>query len=140
MELTGSVRVRLWVATDAKDTDFTAKLVDVYPPSETLPDGFALNLTDSILRLRYRNGDGRSSPVTPGETYEIEIVLYPTSNLFAAGHRIRLDISSSNYPRFDRNPNNGRSPSDPGPTVVARNTVYCDAAHASHIVAPIIPA
>ncbi len=138
LELTGSVRVRLWAATDAEDTDFTAKLLDVYPASKDLPDGFALNLTDSILRLRYRKGDGRSWPVKPGTIYEIEIELYPTSNLFAAAHRIRLDISSSNYPRFDRNPNNGRSPTEPGAAMVARNTIYCDAAHPSCIVAPVI--
>ncbi len=140
VELTGSVIARLWVSTDAADTDFTAKLIDVYPPSETTPDGFALNLTDSILRLRYRGGTGHSSPVTPGEVYPIEIELYPTSNLFARGHRIRLDISSSNFPRFDRNPNTGGSPSLDGDTMIARNTVWLDADRPSHIVVPIIPA
>ncbi len=139
LEITGAVRARLWVATDAADTDFTAKLVDVYPPSEVLPQGFALNLADSILRLRYRHLDGRSRDVTPGEIYEIEIELYPTSNLFARGHRIRLDISSSNFPRFDRNPNNGCSPSAPGALVVAHNTVFCDAARPSQITIPVIP-
>ncbi len=139
LEVTGSVRARLWVATDAADTDFTAKLIDVYPPSAALPDGFALNLTDSILRLRYRNHDGRAAAVTPGEVYEIEIELYPTSNRFVAGHRLRLDISSSNFPRFDRNPNNGASPSEPGPLLVAHNRLYCDADHPSQIVIPVIP-
>jgi len=140
LEITGSVIVRLWVSTDAKDTDFTAKLIDVYPPSEVLPDGFALNLTDSILRLRYRDGAHSGHPVLPGALYPIEIILYPTSNRFVRGHRIRLDISSSNFPRFDVNPNTGWAPakSDRSSTV-ARNSVHCDVNSPSCIILPIIP-
>ena len=128
MEVTGPVKAHLWVRTDATDADFTAKLVDVYPPSPALPEGFALNLTDSILRLSYRDGATSAQPVPAGEIIPVTIELYPTSNLFAAGHRIRVDISSSNFPRFDMNP------------YAATNTVFCDAAHPSHIVLPVVPA
>ncbi|MFH1566584.1 MAG: CocE/NonD family hydrolase, partial [Gemmatimonadota bacterium] len=107
LEVTGPVEVHLWVASSARDTDFTSKLVDVYPPSPWYPSGYALNLTDSILRLRYRSGGDAAEPYTPGEVVEITVTLYPTSNLFAAGHRLRLDVSSSNFPRFDVNPNTG---------------------------------
>ena len=103
----GPVSAVLQVSSDAPDTDFTAKLVDVYPPSADYPDGFDLNITDGILRARYRDSRQAAPPMEPGETYEIEIRFFPTANRFAAGHRIRLEISSSNYPRFDRNPNTG---------------------------------
>jgi len=139
LEVTGAVVAHLWVSTDAADTDFTIKLIDVYPESAVLPGGFALNITDSILRLRYRDGAGTSRTATPGEIYPIRIELYPTSNLFGRGHRIRVDISSSNYPRFDRNPNTGLSPFKSTTTTVARNTIHVDDAHPSHIVLPVIP-
>ncbi|BCW91030.1 Cocaine esterase [Alphaproteobacteria bacterium SO-S41] len=127
VEVTGPIQAHLWVRTDAADTDITAKLIDVYPPSPDLPDGFALNLTDSIQRLSYRDGATKAGPVPRGEIIPVSITLYPTSNVFAAGHRIRVDISSSNFPRFDPNPH------------AAVNTVFCDAAHPSHIVLPVIP-
>ena len=127
MEVTGPITVHLWVRSDAADADITAKLIDVYPSSPVLPDGFALNLTDSIQRLAYRDGSGRRMPLLKGEIVPVAIELYPTSNVFAAGHRIRVDISSSNFPRFDPNPH------------AAVNTVFCDAAHPSHIVLPVIP-
>ena len=95
------------MATSAVDTDFTAKLIDVYPPSAWYPQGYALNLTDSIARLRYRNGRERGELVKPGEPVQVTLTLYPTSNLFMPGHRIRLDVSSSNFPRFDVNPEHG---------------------------------
>lgn len=138
LELTGAVRVCLWVDTDGLDTDFTAKLLDVYPPSEHWPEGYALNLSDSILRLRFRDGSGRPQLVTPGETVAIEIELYPTSNLFAAGHCLRVDISSSNFPRFDRNPNTGESPQNEQKPRVALNRVHCSAAHPSFVLLPVI--
>ncbi len=138
VEVTGPITVRLWVSTSAVDTDFTAKLIDVYPPSEDWPDGFALNLGDSIKRLRFRNGYEREELVTPGEVVEVSIELYPTSNLFAAGHRIRLDISSSNFPRFDVNPNTGEPLGRHTHTVPALNTVYHDATRPSHVVLPIV--
>jgi len=138
-EITGPVSVRLWVSTDAVDTDFTAKLIDVYPPSEKLPKGFALNLTDSIIRLSYRSGSGKSEPVKPNQIIPIVITLYPVGNVFAAGHRIRLDISSSNFPRFDVNPNNGSKAAGVRGGIIATNTIYCDAGHPSHILLPVIP-
>jgi putative CocE/NonD family hydrolase len=137
VECTGPVTVTLWVSSDAPDTDVTAKLIDVYPPSGDYPFGFAMNLTDSILRLRYRNG-GRPEPLTPGVPTRCAFALYPTSNLFRAGHRIRLDISSSNYPRFDVNPNTGEPLWASAAARVALNTIHHDAAHPSHVVLPVI--
>src|SRR6185437_2934509 len=107
VEVTGAISAKLWISSDGPDTDFTIKLIDLYPPSEDYPDGFALNLTDGILRCRYRDSFERPSPMTPGQVYAIEVTAFPTSNLFKAGHRIRLDISSSNFPHFDVNPNTG---------------------------------
>ena len=139
-EVTGPVEVHLWVATSAVDTDFTAKLVDVYPPSSWYPLGYALNLTDSIVRLRYRNSRERGEPVTPGVAMQVTITLYPTSNLFMPGHRIRLDISSSNHPRFDVNPNTGEPLGRDRRRVVADNTVFHERGRTSCVMLPIIPA
>lgn len=139
VEVTGLITVHLWISSSAVDTDFTAKLIDVYPPSDAYPDGYHLNLTDSILRVRYRNGFDHEELMTPGEIYPITIPLAPTSNLFQRGHRLRLDISSSNFPRFDVNPNTGEPMGRHTHTVLAHNTVYCDVEHPSHIVLPIIP-
>ncbi|HZO82553.1 MAG TPA: CocE/NonD family hydrolase [Candidatus Binataceae bacterium] len=138
LEVTGSPLVKLWVSSSARDTDFTAKLIDLYPPSADYPDGYALNLTDSIIRMRFRNSWTDPQPMTPGEIYEVSIPFYPISNLFARGHRIRLDISSSNFPRFDVNPNTGGALGEPGAMVVADNTVHHAAAHPSHIVLPVM--
>jgi putative CocE/NonD family hydrolase len=138
-EVTGPIDVVLWVDTTAPDTDFTAKLIDMYPPSEWYPLGYALNLTDSIVRLRYRNGRERGEPATPGVPMRVTITLYPTSNLFVPGHRIRLDISSSNHPRFDVNPNTGEPIGRNRRRVVADNTVFHERGRASKIVLPIVP-
>lgn len=140
VEVTGPVTVRLFVSTDAPDTDFTAKLVDVYPASFQWPNGFHLNLTDSIQRLRYRKGDGTATLARPGEIYEIAFELYPTSNLFANGHRIRIDISSSNFPRFDVNPNSGEPVGTERTKRIAINTVHHDREHPSYVLLPLIPA
>jgi putative CocE/NonD family hydrolase len=137
VEVTGPVTVTLWVSSDAPDTDITAKLVDVYPPNPDYPQGFAMNVTDSILRLRYREG-GTARLLEPGRVYEVRFPLYPTANVFAAGHRIRLDISSSNYPRFDVNPNTGEALWASAVTRVALNTVHHDRAHPSRITLPLI--
>jgi putative CocE/NonD family hydrolase len=137
-EVTGPITVKLWASSSALDTDFTAKLIDVYPPSVEYPDGYALNLTDSIIRARYRNSWTTPELLAPGEVYPFTITFYPTSNLFMRGHQIRLDISSSNFPRFDVNPNTGGPLGQPGGIVVADNTIYHDAAHPSHVVLPII--
>lgn len=98
IDVTAPVSVRVWVSASSPDTDLTAKLLDVYPPSVDYPVGYALNLQDGILRLRYRNDRSRPELMIPGEIYQVDIVLAPTSNLFGRGHRIRLDLSSSNYP------------------------------------------
>ena len=139
VEVTGPIEVTLWVTSTAVDTDFTAKLIDVYPPNEWYPFGYSLNLTDSIMRLRYRNGFDQQELLTPSDIVKIGITLYPTSNLFAAGHRIRLDISSSNFPRFDVNPNSGEPLGLNRREVIADNTVFHDAERPSHVILPVIP-
>jgi putative CocE/NonD family hydrolase len=138
-EVTGPIEVVLWVATSAVDTDFTAKLIDVYPPCPWYPLGYALNLTDSIARLRYRNGRERGVPATPGVATPLTITLYPTSNLFMPGHRIRLDVSSSNHPRFDVNPNSGEPIGRDRRRVVADNTVFHERGRESRLILPVIP-
>ena len=134
MEVTGPIEVSLWVASDAPDTDFMAKLIDVYPTSEDYPDGYALNISDGIFRMRYRDSWERPQFMKPGEVYEIAITLYPTSNLFVTGHRIRLDVSSSNFPRFDVNPNTGEPLGRNTRTQVALNTVHHSTDRPSHVV------
>jgi uncharacterized protein len=138
VEVTGAVELELWISSSAVDTDFTAKLVDVYPPNEDYPEGYHLNLTDSILRVRYRNGWERAELMEPGRVYPIRIILPPTSNLFQAGHRIRIDISSSNFPRFDLNPNTGEPIGRHSHSIPARNAVHLDREHRSHVMLPAI--
>ena len=140
VEVTGPIQVKLWISSSAVDTDFTAKLIDVYPPNEDYPDGYAMNLSDSIIRARYRNGFEKSELMKPGEIYEISLELPPTSNLFVKGHRIRMDISSSSYPAFDPNPNNGKLYQSGAGCVTAENTIYHDSRRPSHVVLPVIPA
>ena len=140
LEVTGTVEVKLWISSTAPDTDFTAKLIDEIPPNPDYPLGFDLNLGDSILRTRYREGlDHQAPPLKPGEVVPITITLYPTANVFKKGHRIRVDVSSSNYPRFDVNPNTGDPLGDYRRMVTADNTVYHDRAHPSQVVLPAIP-
>jgi len=133
IEVTGPVTATLWARTSAPDTDFTAKLVDVGP------DGYARNLTDGIIRARYRNGTARAEPIEPGQIHEYRIDLWATSNLFRAGHRIRLEISSSNFPRFDRNPNTGGALATDRDLQPAAQTILHDAEHPSHVVLPVAP-
>lgn len=133
LEVTGPVVMHLFASTDGPDTDFTAKLVDVYP------DGKAWNVCDGIIRGRYRNGRGPAELLTPGEIYEFAIDCWVTSNLFKAGHRIRVEISSSNFPRFDRNLNTGNPIADDDQPRIAHNRIYHDADHPSHILLPVIP-
>ena len=140
MEVTGPISVQLWVSSSAVDTDFTAKLVDVYPPSPDYPEGYALNLTDGILRAKFRNSWEEPSPLEPGKVYQVTVQLFPTSNMFARGHRVRLDISSSNFPRFDVNGNTGENPATSSVRIPARNSIYHDAAHPSHVLLPVVPA
>jgi len=138
VEVTGPISVKLWISSSAPDTDFTAKLIDVCPPNQDYPQGFDLNITDGIMRARFRNSWERPELMKPGEIYEITVHLYPTSNLFQKGHRIRLDISSSNFPRFDPNPNTGEPLGLSRRTQVAHNIVYHDIEHPSHVLLPII--
>jgi putative CocE/NonD family hydrolase len=138
LEVTGPVSARLWISSSTVDTDFTAKLVDVYPPSADYPEGYALNLTDGILRVKFRNSWERTELMEPGEVYEIEVGLLPISNLFVKGHRIRLDISSSNFPRFDVNGNTGENPGTSPVRVTALNSVYHDETRPSHVLLPVI--
>jgi uncharacterized protein len=139
VEVTGTVSVKLWISSTCVDTDFTAKLVDEIPPNPDYTLGFDLNIGDSILRARYRESLDKATLMRPGEVYPVTITLYPTSNVFKKGHRIRIDISSSNYPRFDVNPNTGDPLGTYRRMVVADNTVYHEAGHPSLVVLPVIP-
>ena len=136
----GPIEVKLWIASSAKDTDFTAKLIDSHPPSDDYPWGYDMLLADRIVRARYRNGLEVAELMEPGQVYEVTIDLLGTANRFKAGHRIRLDISSSNFPFFDVNPNTGERPGHHTHTVKARNSIYHDDAHPSHVVLPIVSA
>jgi hypothetical protein len=139
LEVTGEITVKLWAASSALDTDFTAKLIDVYPPNGDYPGGFDLNLEDGIIRARFRESLKKEKLMKPGTIYPFIIKLYPTSNVFKKGHRIRVDISSSNFPRFDVNPNTGEPLNDHRRMVTAINTIYHDRQRPSCIVLPIIP-
>ncbi len=134
LEVTGPVSMKLFASTSAKDTDWTAKLVDVHP------NGFAQNVESGIVRARYRNGAGKAAqPIQPGAVIEYTIDLWATSAVFLAGHRVRLEISSSDFPRFDRNLNTGDNPNTDTRREIAQQTIYHDAQHPSHIVLPVIP-
>ena len=139
VEVIGPVSARLWVSSSAPDTDFTAKLVDVHPPSEDFPEGFDLNVTDGILRARYRDSRESETLMDPGEIYELEITLFPTANRFGAGHRIRLEVSSSNFPRFDPNPNTGEPLGRHTRTVPADNVIHHSAERPSALLLPLQP-
>jgi putative CocE/NonD family hydrolase len=132
LEVVGPVQVVLYASTSARDTDFTAKLVDVFP------DGYARNLTDGILRLRYRTSLAQAVPATPGTVYRITIDAGVTSNVFLKGHSIRLEISSSNFPRFDRNPNTGAPISAETRLLKALQTIYHDPDHPSQLLLPVV--
>jgi uncharacterized protein len=133
VEVTGPVAVELYVSSSAPDTDFTAKLVDVSPT------GFAVNLTDGILRARYRNSAEQPELLTAGVVYRMTIDMWATSNLFRAGHRIRLELSSSNFPRFERNLNTGEEQATGKRMAKATNTVFHDPSHPSALILPIVP-
>lgn len=139
VEVTGPIMLKLWVSSTARDTDFTAKLIDWHPPSEDYPEGFAMNITDGIIRCRYRKSWQQPELLKPGEVVEISIEPMPTSNLFKQGHRIRLDVSSSNFPRFDVNPNSGEAEGQARLRQAATNRIHMSADFQSHILLPIIP-
>jgi putative CocE/NonD family hydrolase len=134
LEVTGPIRVVLYASTSAADTDFTAKLVDVFPSGE------ARNLTDGILRIRYRDGLDKAELARSGEVYLLKIDAGVTSNVFLAGHSIRVEVSSSNFPRFDRNPNTGRPFADETVLKRAQQVVYHSRQYPSHVMLPVIPA
>ena len=140
MEVTGPVTLELYAKSSAVDTDFTAKLVDVWP------DGFVQNLAEGIIRARYRDSREKPEMMTPGQVYKFTIDLWATSNVFKKGHVLRLEVSSSNFPRFDRNLNNGTTRyirTGDGPSadqfVTATNAVLHDTDHPSALILPIIP-
>jgi len=139
VEITGPIRAELWISSNCPDTDFTIKLIDVYPPNADYPDGFAMNLTDGILRARYRASWEKPTLMTPATVYQVFVDAFPTSNLFARGHRIRLDVSSSNFPHFDANPNTGEPEGKATRTRIATNRVYTNATRSSRVILPIIP-
>ncbi|MFN0102874.1 MAG: CocE/NonD family hydrolase [Bryobacteraceae bacterium] len=133
LEVTGPVKLVLHAASDSPDTDFVAKLIDVYP------DGRALNMAEGILRARFRDGADKPQLLEPGKTYEFTIDMVGTAVEFQRGHRIRIDVTSSHFPQFDRNPNTGE-PFGTGTKVrIASQTVHHSKAHPSHVVLPVIP-
>src|SRR5712664_67529 len=132
-EVTGPVSLDLYASSSAVDTDFTGMLVDVWP------NGFAQNLTSGILRMRYRNSQEKPELANPGETYHITVDLWATSNVFLAGHKLRLEVSSSNFPRFDRNLNTGEDQARATRMVKATNVIYHDKAHPSALILPLVP-
>jgi len=135
LEVTGPLEMVLFAVTDAPDTDFVARLCDVYP------DGASCILAEGILRARFRDCMGSPSSANPGEVNTYRINLVALSNVFLAGHSVRVDITSSSFPRFDRNPNTGRphGQDGPGDYRVAVQTIFHDAERSSHIVLPVIP-
>jgi putative CocE/NonD family hydrolase len=139
VEVVGPITVTLYVSSSAVDTDFTVKLVDVYPPSPDFPSGFDMNLTDAIMRASYRNGRPTRALITPGQVYELTIRPFPTANLFKKGHRIRIDVSSSNFPRWDVNPNTGEPLGRNRREISADNTIWHDATRPSRVVLPVMP-
>jgi len=134
IEVTGPIELVLFISSSVRDTDFAAKLVDVYP------DGRAESITDGILRVRYRESLSKPVLMEPGQVYEVRIIVGATSQVFATGHSIRLEVSSSNFPRFDRNTNTGGTNATESEKdfVQAVNRVYHDATHPSHLILPII--
>jgi uncharacterized protein len=134
VELTGPVRLELFASSSAVDTDFTGKVVDVWP------DGFAQNLTEGILRARYRDSQERPTFMNTGQTYRFTLDLWATSNVFRKGHRLRLEISSSNFPRFDRNANTGEDSASARKLVRATNTILHDSEHPSALIVSVVPA
>jgi len=139
VELTGQAVADLFVSSTAADTDITIKIVDVYPPNADYPDGYALNIAHGILRMRFRDSFEAPEPMEPGKVYRVRIASFPMSNLFAKGHRIRVEIAGSNFPHFDINPNvdwrvPGLSP------VAAENSVHLGPRAGSCLLLPVVPA
>lgn len=140
LEVTGPIAATLYLSSDAPDTDLFVMLQDYYPPSAAWPDGYRLNVADGIMRVRYRNGMDRPQMMEPGRVYRVAVPLYPTGNLFAAGHRLRLLVSFSSFPRFDVNPNTGQPIGRHTRTQTATNTIHLSAEHPSAVELPVVPA
>jgi uncharacterized protein len=139
LEIAGPVELTLWVATDGPDADVFVKLVDLHPPSEDYPDGFAMNLSEGVLRLRYRDSWEAPSLLQPGRPYRVTVAMFPCANLFRRGHRLRLDLAGSNFPHFDINPNSGEAEGATERPRRAVTTIFVDAARPSHLLLPVIP-
>ena len=135
----GPIEVVVYASSTAVDTDFTAKLVDVYPSSEDFPSGFDMNISDALVRASYRDDRPTRDLIEPGEVYRLLIRPFATANVFKKGHRIRVDVSSSNFPRFDVNPNTGEPLGKHRRMISADNTVFHESGRASHIVLQVLP-
>ena len=133
IEVTGRVKAKVFIASSAVDTDLSVRLCDVYP------DGKSYLIAEGILRLRHRNSLEKPELLTPGKMEEVTVDCWSTSIVFNRGHRLRVAVTSSNFPRFDLNPGTGRPWTDSGPQVTQMNVIYCNAAHPSQIVLPIVP-
>ncbi|MCV0426229.1 MAG: CocE/NonD family hydrolase [Roseibium sp.] len=138
IEVAGEITVELTVSTDGPDTDFTAKLLDVYPPNTDYPKGYALNLSDGVVKLRYVDDETTETFRKPGEIVRAKITLPPIANKFAKGHRIRLDVASSNFPKYEVNSNTGEPEGKARCKRIAINTVYLDERRASKIILPLL--
>jgi putative CocE/NonD family hydrolase len=138
LQVIGPVEALLYVSSSAPDTDFTVKLVDLYPPSPSYPDGFAMNLSHGIMRLRFRRSFDAPEWLAAGEIARLRIQAFPTANLFKKGHRLRVEVSSSNFPHFDINPNSGAPAGEPSEPRIAVNSVHFSPEHRSHILLPIV--
>jgi putative CocE/NonD family hydrolase len=139
LEIAGPIELKLWVATDGPDADIHAKLIDLYPPSADYPDGFAMNLCEGLLRLRYRDSWEAPALLEPGGVYAVTVAMFPCANLFKRGHRLRLDLAGSNFPHFDINPNSGEAEGSMERKRRATTQVFVDAARPSHLALPVIP-
>jgi hypothetical protein len=138
LELTGPITLDLYAKSSEVDTDFTAKLVDVWP------NGYAQNLTEGILRMRYRDSREKPELMNPFQVYKFSIDLWATSNVFKVGHILRLEVSSSNFPRFNRNPNTGealsvKSSESGAKFAIATNAILHDVEHPSALILPVVP-
>lgn len=132
LEVTGPVTARLWVSTSALDTDFVVRLCDVHP------DGRSYNVVDGIVRMRHRQGLDESRLLEPGTVYPVTVDLWDTSIVFLPGHRIRIQVTSSCFPRWNRNLNTGQSNEETAHYISAEQSIWHDAEHPSHIVLPVI--
>ena len=138
VKVIGPVTVKLWASSTAVDTDFTAKLVDVHPENNDYPSGYAMNLANGLVRARYRSSVASPELMEPNKVYEFSIDLWTTANVFAPGHRIRVEISSSNFPEFDINPNTGETIGSATRQVSAHNTIHHDRTRPSHVILPVM--